>query len=85
MSEVNFDPQLYIVRFYAGDKSFESLDTFDAVLTLHKVENLGYIAGMHGSLNRAAYTKFMAGCKELGITKLIAFRGQGKKAKEWDI
>jgi len=77
---IEFDPQVYVVRLFN-----EETGSFDAVLTLHKVEALGVVVGMHGMVDRAAYRGFMAKCKELGIKKLVGYRHEDDEPTYWDV
>ena len=82
---IHFDPQIFTVRFYAEGKSHENLDEFEAVLTLHKVENIAYIVAMHGKVTKEAYMQFVNECRNMGITKLSGFRKKDGDPTEWDL
>jgi hypothetical protein len=82
---IEFDPQLYVVRFFNEINHDEEYPSFDAVCTLHKMEGIGLVSGMHGVMTREAYTAFKRECKALGITKLLGYRHDHKEPTEWHL
>ena len=72
---VHVEAVFFTIRIFAEGKSWG--DEYKTVLTVQKIEDVGFCSGCHGSFDMADYREVERKLKKYGIKKLKWSRGNG--------
>lgn len=80
---VHIEPMVFLIRFFDGDKTYIHRDDYVAVATITKMDEKGYIQGMHGEICKAHYAQMFKEVAKWGIKFLFAERNG--KERMWNV
>jgi hypothetical protein len=80
---VHIEPMVFLIRFFDGDNSYIDRNDYVAVATITKMDEKGYIQGMHGEIHKTHYAKMFEEVAKIGIKFLHAER-KGKE-RMWNV
>ena len=71
---VHLDPVVFTGRVFLKGGSWG--DPYDAVFTVQKMGNVGFVSGCHGKINRRAVMDLTAQLETFGMTEVKWLRGK---------
>ena len=72
---VHVEPIVFTIRVFAEGKGWG--DEYEIVLTVQKMDDIGYCSGCHGKFSISEYRELEKKLKKYGIKKLKWSRGNG--------